>query len=118
MTKLQPPKELAYTSPVEAMSKRFKMLDTLGWGEFNVELLNLDEGIIKISGNNMIVDSEDSIIAYFMRGALVGALGMVLKREFIVEMEYMSPGNLLFTLTSDNNTTPGNIHPASQGKEH
>jgi len=71
--------------------------------------MNLEEGIIKISGENTIlspdVDSEESVISYFLRGTLGGALGEVFKRDLFVEMEYTSPGNLLFTLTVDNHIT-------------
>jgi predicted hydrocarbon binding protein len=97
--------EEEYKTPVEAINKRAKLIEALGWGEYNVESMNLEEGIIKISGENTVVDSVESVIAYFLRGTLGGALGELLKRDLFVEMEYTSPGNLLFTLTVDNHIT-------------
>lgn len=91
ISELYPLSEDEYSDLLGAIDKRLRHVRNLGWGEFKVKGFDPDEEVIKIQCKSPVLNidcrGETEPMCIFIKGALVGAVNSILKKDFMISME-------------------------------
>lgn len=113
ISELYPLSEHENNDPLNAIRKRFRHVRNLGWGEYKIESFNLEEGVVMVQGKSgksiLSCDMKDDPMLFFIKGALVGAVSMILNRGFEIIVEKCRENEdgveCLYKLTTDDLTS-------------
>lgn len=74
-----------------ATGERFRVVQELGWGEYNIESYDPEKGVLMVYGKSTlpIINSagKETPLCFFIKGALVGAVESIMNMDFSINLE-------------------------------